>query len=133
MQLNRCAWHFKMLMVYIIVQCNELSFQEIQVDFIFVCLSVHYHRIPGWKGTSGILWYKFSWQKHNPDKMAQHPVQLNLGNVLHWGIHHFPGKIIPKDRCLIMKIFLFFLSNRNHSRRNLYLWLLGKREPSSLL
>lgn len=95
-------------MVYIIVQCNELSFQEIQVDFIFVCLSVHYHRIPGWKGTSGILWYKFSWQKHNPDKMAQHPVQLNLGNVLHWGIHHFPGKIIPKDRCLIMKIFLFF-------------------------
>ncbi|KAK4828564.1 hypothetical protein QYF61_027533 [Mycteria americana] len=47
------------------------------------------------EGTSRIIWSNLSLQKHGVDKMAQHPVQLNLESVQCWGIHHFPGEIIP--------------------------------------
>jgi len=30
------------------------------------------------EGTSRIIWSSLSWQKHGLDKVAQHPVQLNL-------------------------------------------------------
>lgn len=33
------------------------------------------------------------------DKMTQHHVQLNLVAVQYWGIHHFPGEIMPMDEC----------------------------------
>lgn len=29
--------------------------------------------------------------------MVQHPVQLNLKSVQHWGIHHFPEIILVAD------------------------------------
>lgn len=31
--------------------------------------------------------------------MFQHLVQLNLRCVQYWGIHHFPGKVIPVADC----------------------------------
>lgn len=49
------------------------------------------HKV-GW--TSGIIWSNFSWQKHSPDKVAQHPAQHHR-SVQHWGNHHLPGEIIP--------------------------------------
>ncbi|XP_042662251.1 uncharacterized protein LOC116960958 [Tyto alba] len=37
--------------------------------------------------------------KASLDKVAQHPVQLNLKSVRCWGIHHCPGEIIPAADC----------------------------------
>ena len=51
------------------------------------------------EGASRIIWSKLSWQKHNLDKTAQNSVQLNLISVQCWGIHHFPGEIIPMADC----------------------------------
>lgn len=56
------------------------------------------------EGTSQVIWSNLSWQKHNLDQMAQHPVQLNLGSTQCWGIPHFPGEIIPVSDCSECKI-----------------------------
>lgn len=66
------------------------------------------HRIPG-EGTSRIIWVKLSWQNHGPGKMGQSPAQLNLKNVQSWGVHHFPGQIIPMGDCYGWKDWKWFL------------------------
>lgn len=40
-------------------------------------------------------------KKQSLDMMAQHPVQLNLTSVCHWGIHHFPGEIFHNNNQLV--------------------------------
>jgi len=47
------------------------------------------------EGTSGIIWSNPSWQKHGLDNMAQRPVRLSLKSAQCWGVHCFPGEIIP--------------------------------------
>lgn len=51
------------------------------------------------EGTLRITWSNPSWQNNGLDKMAQHPVQLNLTGVQCWGFHHFPGEIILVTHC----------------------------------
>lgn len=40
-------------------------------------------------------WCNLSGQKYSLDKAAQ----LKLENIQHWGMHHFPGEVIPEADC----------------------------------
>lgn len=51
------------------------------------------------EGTWRSTWCNFSCQKYSPGKRAQHPAQLSLGSIQHWGMHHIPGEVIPKADC----------------------------------
>lgn len=51
------------------------------------------HQRRRWRST----WCNFSCQKYSPGKRAQHPAQLSLGSIQHWGMH--PGEVIPKADC----------------------------------
>lgn len=44
--------------------------------------------------TSRTIWFKFPWQKHSLDKMAQHPVQMNCKSIQHLGIQCFHGRLL---------------------------------------
>ena len=57
------------------------------------------------EGTSRIIWSNLSWQKQGLDKMAQHPVQLNLKPVQCWRIHHILGRLFQWSIVLIVKNF----------------------------
>lgn len=63
----------------------------------------HFQSIPGWEETlmiSDHLVQAFL-AKSSLDMMAQHPVQLNLTGVCHWGIHHCPGEIFHNNSQLV--------------------------------
>lgn len=49
-----------------------------------------------WKRTSRSTWCNLSCQKYSLDKTAQHPAQLELECIQHWGMQHFPGEMIPE-------------------------------------
>lgn len=88
---------------------------------------------------SRIIWSNLCWQKHGLEKMAQHPVQPHLKSAQHWGIHCFPGEVIPVTDCSHCETFSSCVHSESPQQLLVpislvfSMWLLIKREsPSSL-
>lgn len=62
------------------------------------------------EGISGIIWSNLSWHKHHIDKMARHPVLLNLKNIQCWEIQHLSfGDCFNGSLFSLQNIFLLCL------------------------